>query len=57
MNFRCPHCKTRIDVSAVMAEAGRQGGKAKGASKRRDVDYSALARLSHESRKQKGNVK
>jgi hypothetical protein len=57
MNFRCPHCKTRIDVSAVMAEAGRQGGKASGKSKRRDVDYAALARLSHQSRKLKGNVK
>ena len=50
--MKCPRCRTEINVSTVMAEAGRRGGLAKGKSKRRNVDYVALAKLSNKKRKE-----
>ena len=52
MNFplKCD-CGRYIDVASIMSELGRIGGSKKGATKKRNVDYSALARLSHESRR------
>lgn len=44
-------CGRYIDVSAIMSDLGRIGGSKKGPTKRRNVDYAALARLSHESRR------
>lgn len=52
-------CEAWLDESSRSAAAallGRKGGSAgRGAAKRRDVDYAALARKSHESRKPKGS--
>jgi hypothetical protein len=34
------------------AKYGKQGGLTTGPTKKRDIDYAALARLSHQKRKQ-----
>ena len=53
----CPSCGgdiTRLIRKAIKAAAkstGSKGGSTKGATKRRDVDYSALARKGAEARK------
>lgn len=47
MQIRCHHCGARIPVSEFARMIGKIG---KGAAKRRNVDYSALARKAHESR-------
>lgn len=46
--MNCPHCGQAINPAAVL---GAKGGQAKGAAKRRDVDYAALARKSHAARR------
>jgi len=47
MQIRCHHCGRKIPVSEFARQIGKIG---KGASKRRNVDYSALARKSHAAR-------
>lgn len=47
MQIMCHHCGAKIPVAAFARMIGKIG---KGAAKRRNVDYSALARKSHESR-------
>lgn len=37
--MNCPHCGHPINPAAIL---GAKGGKAKGESKRRSVDYAAL---------------
>ena len=55
--MNCPHCGgdiTRLIRKAIKSAAqstGSKGGSTKGSTKRRDVDYSALARASHEARR------
>ena len=55
--MNCPSCGgdiTRLIRKAIKAAAkstGSKGGSTKGATKRRDVDYSALARKGAEARK------
>jgi len=52
----CPHCGGSIKINSRAAKeiarrTGAIGGSTTGASKRRDVDYAALARASHAARK------
>lgn len=47
MQIRCHHCGRKIPVSEFARQIGKIG---KGAAKRRNIDYAALARKSHESR-------
>lgn len=46
--MNCPNCGHEINPAAIL---GAKGGATKGASKRRDVDYAALARKAAKSRK------
>lgn len=46
--MNCPNCGHTINPAAVL---GAKGGRAKGAAKVRSVDYAALARKSHASRR------
>lgn len=46
-NLACPHCGHPIAPRTIAAAMGAAG---RGASKRRNVDYSALARASHATR-------
>ena len=47
MRIKCHHCGAKIPVAAFARMIGKIG---KGSAKRRAVDYSALARKSHEAR-------
>ena len=58
MPFLCPHCGGSIRINSraakeIARQTGAKGGSATGESKRRDVDYAALARASHAARKAK----
>ena len=48
---RCGHACAVIAAKEAAQALGSLGGKAGGAAKRRDVDYAALARLSHQKRR------
>jgi len=49
--YPCPHCgKPIAEADLISAWAAIIGAKGRGAAKRRDVDYSALARKAHAAR-------
>lgn len=43
----CPHCHKELPARIAAKALGSLGGRTKGASKIRQVDYRALALLSH----------
>ena len=48
----CPNCGHAIATESAAKTLGSLGGSVKGKSKSRDVDYSAMARLSHQKRRE-----
>lgn len=59
--MNCPHCgwditrHVRKAIKEAQAKTGAEGGSATGPTKRRDVDYAALARASHAARREKAS--
>lgn len=48
----CPHCGKAISPETAAQALGSLGGRTKGKTKTRAVDYRELARLSHQKRRE-----